>query len=180
MTPKNIDPNQIVMLLKDNISPSEIAKILSVSRSNISYWIKKLNLNNNLPKRNWEEIQTAYDNGATYKDICKLYNISTVTLTNASKKGIFNKRIKVKLGIDEAEKKRKGIARECWARYHAKKKYQTPSDEDLKLLQNFYANCPKGYEVDHIIPISKGGLHTLSNLQYLTIKENRSKGNKLI
>ena len=34
-------------------------------------------------------------------------------------------------------------------------------------------------EVDHIIPISKNGMHTLSNLQYLTIRENRQKSNKL-
>ena len=30
------------------------------------------------------------------------------------------------------------------------------------------------------IPISKGGLHTLSNLQYLTVTENRRKSNKII
>ena len=46
-------------------------------------------------------------------------------------------------------------------------------------LQEFYANCPKGYEVDHLIPISKGGLHSLSNLQYLTKSENRRKSNKM-
>jgi 5-methylcytosine-specific restriction endonuclease McrA len=36
------------------------------------------------------------------------------------------------------------------------------------------------YEVDHIIPISKGGKHSLSNLQYLTKEENRRKSNKII
>ena len=62
----------------------------------------------------------------------------------------------------------------------AKKKNQTPNNENIKLLQEFYLNCPTGYEVDHIIPISKGGLHTLSNLQYLTITENRKKSNKIL
>jgi 5-methylcytosine-specific restriction endonuclease McrA len=62
----------------------------------------------------------------------------------------------------------------------AKRKNQTPNDVDIKLLQQFYMNCPTGYEVDHIIPVSKGGLHTLENLQYLTISENRKKSNKLI
>jgi hypothetical protein len=51
--------------------------------------------------------------------------------------------------------------------------------EEKKLIGNFYRNCPVGYEVDHIIPVSRGGLHTLSNLQYLTKKENRSKSSRL-
>jgi len=62
----------------------------------------------------------------------------------------------------------------------AKKKAQTPLDADIPAMQQFYLHCPVGFEVDHIIPISKGGQHTLSNLQYLTISENRKKSNKLL
>lgn len=54
------------------------------------------------------------------------------------------------------------------------------TDEEKKLIGKFYKNCPKGYEVDHIIPVSKGGLHCLSNLQYLTVTENRQKWCKII
>lgn len=72
--------------------------------------------------------------------------------------------------------------REAVARYEARKKNQTPelSKEELKSIQKFYENCPEGYEVDHIYPISKGGYHVLSNLQYLTITENRKKQNKVL
>lgn len=63
--------------------------------------------------------------------------------------------------------------------YYTKKKNQTPSSADLEKIKEIYMNCPDGYEVDHIIPISKGGLHHQDNLQYLTISENRSKGNRL-
>jgi len=34
------------------------------------------------------------------------------------------------------------------------------------------------YDVDHVIPLSKGGLHCQSNLQVLTQRENVQKGNK--
>jgi len=68
---------------------------------------------------------------------------------------------------------------EANARYMARRKFQTPADENISALQDFYINCPNGYEVDHIIPISKGGLHSLSNLQYLPWLENRRKSNKV-
>lgn len=81
---------------------------------------------------------------------------------------------------EEKYKRKRAIYNEANARYMAKRKFQTPADEDIKALQEFYANCPKGYEVDHIIPISKGGLHSLSNLQYLPKEENRRKSNKIL
>jgi hypothetical protein len=50
--------------------------------------------------------------------------------------------------------------------------------EEKERTMKMYIECPKGYEVDHIIPISKGGKHHPDNLQYLTISENRKKSNK--
>ena len=62
----------------------------------------------------------------------------------------------------------------------------TPSDACKKQIQAFYDEAKKlfvttgiRHEVDHIIPISKGGLHHQSNLQVLPWIENRIKGNKL-
>ena len=58
-----------------------------------------------------------------------------------------------------------------------------PKWSNLKKIKEIYKNCPKGYHVDHIVPL-KGvnvcGLHVENNLQYLTAQENISKGNKLI
>lgn len=53
------------------------------------------------------------------------------------------------------------------------------TDEEKECIKLMYINCPEGYEVDHIIPISRGGKHHPSNLQYLTISENRRKQNKI-
>ena len=54
----------------------------------------------------------------------------------------------------------------------------TPSWYCDVTVKEIYAACPEGMEVDHIQSLNKGGLHSHENLQYLTIEENRQKGNK--
>lgn len=68
------------------------------------------------------------------------------------------------------------------AQYRAKHGYlRTPAtNANSNKIKEIYANCPPGHEVDHIIPLSKGGLHHEDNLQYLTIRENRRKYNKIL
>lgn len=66
------------------------------------------------------------------------------------------------------------------AKRHAAKLQRTPIWSETEAIKNFYANCPEGYEVDHIIPLQGklvSGLHVLGNLQYLLMSENRSKNN---
>ncbi len=77
----------------------------------------------------------------------------------------------------------------CSARkYYRRKdvKDKTPPWVDLSEILEFYAKCPPGYEIDHIVPLrgiidgrQVSGLHVLWNLQYLTIAENRKKKNKI-
>ena len=50
--------------------------------------------------------------------------------------------------------------------------------EHLSLLTAIYALCPAGWHVDHIVPLTKGGLHDPANLQYLTACDNQAKGAK--
>ncbi len=62
-------------------------------------------------------------------------------------------------------------------------KAATPPWVDKKALKAIYDNRPKGYDVDHIVPL-KGknvcGLHIPENLQYLPSDENRNlKRNKV-
>jgi len=110
--------------------------------------------------------------------LCKTCGKETARLVYCSND--CNPKKKTHLTKEEKYELSRAIKNEAWARYMAKRKNQTPKDIDIKAIQQFYANCPKGYEVDHIIPISKGGLHTLENLQYLTVSENRKKSNKIM
>ena len=55
-----------------------------------------------------------------------------------------------------------------------------PDYANEELIERIYKNCPKGYHVDHMVPIAKGGLHMESNLCYLPEKVNLSKGAKSI
>lgn len=63
--------------------------------------------------------------------------------------------------------------------YRAKKKDAITESTDFELIKRIYENCPIGYEVDHIIPLSKNGKHHQDNLQYLNSIENRRKGKRL-
>lgn len=58
-----------------------------------------------------------------------------------------------------------------------KKTQNTCAASDMEMLRQIYLNCPKGYHVDHIVPLSKGGLHHPGNLQYLPAIVNLQKGN---
>jgi len=62
------------------------------------------------------------------------------------------------------------------ARRRARKRNAIPSWYCAWMVNEIYDNCPEGMEVDHIQPLASGGLHSHENLQYLTVTENRSKG----
>jgi len=69
------------------------------------------------------------------------------------------------------------------ARRRSAKTNATPKWVDLNKIKEVYKNCPKGYEVDHIIPLRSKivcGLHVHWNLQYLTPSANLAKSNKII
>ena len=62
--------------------------------------------------------------------------------------------------------------------YRARKNKATCPTADKKLIKRIIEACPVGYDVDHIVSLSNGGLHHQDNLQYLPLKENRKKGNR--
>ena len=63
----------------------------------------------------------------------------------------------------------------------SRKQKRTVQWTNTEKIKKIYGKCPKGYVVDHIIPLNGktvSGLHVENNLQYLTETENLSKGNK--
>lgn len=73
------------------------------------------------------------------------------------------------------------------AKRRARLKNQIPIDNDFEKIKNIYEECRKlsvetgiPHEVDHIIPIAKGGMHHPDNLQIITMSENRRKGKNII
>jgi hypothetical protein len=65
----------------------------------------------------------------------------------------------------------------------ARKLNCTPSWSQDKEIRDFYLRCPKGYAVDHIIPLhgdTVAGFHILENLQYLPKAINLKKSNRLL
>lgn len=90
------------------------------------------------------------------------------------------KRLKSQKKYEKSEKGKIAIKRKQNNRYKRfKEAIVEISLEEIEAIKQFYKDCPEGYEVDHIIPIAKGGLHILSNLRYLTKSENRRLNCKL-
>lgn len=80
------------------------------------------------------------------------------------------------------KKKNRGLINSWTAERRSRKKRAMPSWVDRQDLKKIYENCPKGYHVDHVIPLKNDivcGLHVPWNLQYLPAIENIKKGNKL-
>ena len=73
------------------------------------------------------------------------------------------------------------------AKRRARIKNQLTSDADFDKIKSIYEECRRlsletgiPHEVDHIIPIAKGGLHHQDNLQIITMVENRKKGANIL
>ena len=101
---------------------------------------------------------------------------------NPEKRKAFKKKYKEKSNVwhQKYKKENRGLCNHYQAKRRASQKQQTPPWADLEKIKEIYINCPKGYEVDHIHPISQGGLHVDYNLRHLPATENRRKYNKIL
>lgn len=103
---------------------------------------------------------------------CSREKVKLWRINNKDKKAVSQKRYTLTHRNSVNAKKRK---------YELIKRQRVPLWADINKIKDFYINCPVGFHVDHIVPLQGklvSGFHVLENLQYLSAKENLSKGNK--
>lgn len=92
-----------------------------------------------------------------------------------------NNKEKIAASGKEHYRLNKSLYRAKDAKYRAHKLKATPKWANQEAIKLVYATVPKGYHVDHIIPLQNPlvcGLHCEFNLQHLSAHDNLSKGNK--
>ena len=146
-----------------------------------------------MPYKDKEKIKEYYkkyhlENYSKYKDSvfykeknkekCKAYREKNKDKISLYRK-VYNQRNKDKLAIW-----RKTI-RSQKNYYQSKRrliiKTQCPKWADLEKIKQIYIDCPKGYHVDHIVPLNNPvvcGLHVENNLKIVTAEYNLKKGNR--
>jgi len=88
--------DEIIRLLNEGKSVSEIVSLIKCSKGTVSYYRKEIGLIYENPRKpidsfHWNVIQQNYDEGClSVSQICKKYNISRNNLLEAKEKGLFN------------------------------------------------------------------------------------------
>jgi hypothetical protein len=160
------------------------------NKDNIKKYQSKYYLNN---KEKFKEINRLYK--LNNKELIKEYILKNKEIIKQSRKLYYlknaekqkkytkNYTLNNKDKIKEYHLKNPHTQKAITAKRRALKLKATPKFANLKKIKEIYKNCPKGYTVDHIVPLQGKvvcGLHVEWNLQYLTKSENSSKSNRFV
>jgi len=139
--------------------------------------------NENYKNKN-KDYYIKYNQTEKYKLYNKEYRLKNKDkLKEKQKQYRLNNKEKVKETKRLSSLKNLHTQRYITAKYRAAQLKATPKFANLNKIKEIYKNCPKGYAVDHIVPLQGKnvcGLHVHWNMQYLTKSENSSKSNKLL
>lgn len=106
-----------------------------------------------------------------FTKVCKIWSPSYLErLENIERRKIFKEtRWKyTKCGYNLSERNRNVIRKSSANRLlHLKVLLKYIDFQEKRAIRHFYNCCPKDCEVDHIKPLSKGGLHIIENLKYV-------------
>ena len=81
---------------------------------------------------------------------------------------------------EDEKKNAKTISNRIYsARYRSKWSKKLDETADKTIIKLIYKNKPEGYDVDHIVPLTRGGIHHENNLQYMETSDNKRKNNRL-
>lgn len=127
---------------------------------------------NNKRSKKWQD-----DNSTHVKEYNKQHHKANRERRNKESKEWRTK------NVDRAKQYRKDNCDKLTAngvKYRTRKLNQMPPDANVNLIQFYYivSVTLADYQVDHIKPLSKGGLHHQDNLQLLEANLNQQKGSK--
>lgn len=189
---KEIRLDAVINLLLEEKTLQEIASLLSINRGTLASMLKDI-FPNKQSKQTWLAyilLEVNMKLCSCCKDIISLDNFSPdkskgwhtmckPCLYNYGSNRYFENKEQHREWNNNWRKNNPAAVKAIGAKRRARTKEATTKDADLELIKKIYSKCPDGYHVDHIIPLSKGGLHHEDNLCYLKVADNLHKKDKL-
>lgn len=160
---------QIIELRKQGLSYDEIAKQVNCCKSTVSYHCKGKTRKNSVEKRErWKvnEPWTFYFSKRVSNFRKRKHKPSTYHMCKD-----WNKKFRTAV----SEFKLKGIYMENYT-YHEALKHVGGTQTHCYLTGTPINILTDDYQLDHILPVSKGGTNELSNMAIATIEANQMKG----
>lgn len=160
--------DEVVRLLKEGKSVSEIVSLLNCSKGTVSFHRKQLGLIYENPRKSidsfdWREIQKCYDSGISVIQCCKKYGISRNNLKESIEKKLF------KINNKDFTDENVFVENSSYPRGSIKRRVIKDKKIDYKCgccgINDEWNNKPLVLHLDHINGVNND--HRLENLRFL-------------